>query len=332
MHEYSAAAHATHDTDPNDWSGVPRHWRPAVLDRTIASVVRAPLVARSLRRHLDSCARRPWSVQAGRSGVDADRLCVGRSRILHAVAPASLPASSEAQPAYLLHGDRACGRAPRPAEHRGRAAVACLAPSNARRASEPTSAATRSTCVNRSMDITRTSRSTRSTARARTTHKMPRAPSCAHLRRRRDTQDTCSRTRARWRPSYVPVDEVGQRRGGGGAPFPLAPSRTRYVEFDITGCMLSGRLCCARHSRTASCPLRSKSAPASLNIIGACRRSRAANRIADSGARKTVSLVQKIPPRKAWTARSASSGAPRQLPRPRVGPRMRPRGSSLRPV
>jgi hypothetical protein len=36
---------------------------------------------RALRRHLDSCARRPWSVQAGGSGVDADRLCVGRSRI-----------------------------------------------------------------------------------------------------------------------------------------------------------------------------------------------------------------------------------------------------------
>ncbi len=44
-------------------------------------------------RHLDSCARRPWSVQAGGSGVDADRLCVGRSRILHAVAPASLSAT-----------------------------------------------------------------------------------------------------------------------------------------------------------------------------------------------------------------------------------------------
>lgn len=41
---------------------------------------------------LDSCARRPWSVQAGRSGIDADPLCVGRSRILDAVAPASLSA------------------------------------------------------------------------------------------------------------------------------------------------------------------------------------------------------------------------------------------------
>ena len=50
--------------------------------------------ARSRWRHLDSCARRPWSVQAGRSGVDADRLCVGRSRILHAVAPGSLSAIS----------------------------------------------------------------------------------------------------------------------------------------------------------------------------------------------------------------------------------------------
>ena len=49
-----------------------------------------------ISRHLDSCARRPWSVQAGRSGVDADRLCVGRSRILHAVAPASLSATSRA--------------------------------------------------------------------------------------------------------------------------------------------------------------------------------------------------------------------------------------------
>ena len=47
-------------------------------------------------------------------------------------------------------------------------------------------AATRRTCVKRSIETTRTSCSTRSTPRARTTHMTPRAPLRAHLRRRRD--------------------------------------------------------------------------------------------------------------------------------------------------
>ena len=82
----------------------PRAARPHLCCRPDASVRglgSARLLLSSRRRgtgrlqgrHLDSCARRPWSVQAGRSGVDADRLCVGRSRILHAVAPASLSAT-----------------------------------------------------------------------------------------------------------------------------------------------------------------------------------------------------------------------------------------------
>jgi hypothetical protein len=62
-------------------------------------------------------------------------------------------------------------------------------------------AATRRTCVKRSIETTRTSCSTRSTPRARTRHITPRAPLRAHLRRRRDSHPACSRTRARWRPS-----------------------------------------------------------------------------------------------------------------------------------
>ena len=42
-------------------------------------------------------------------------------------------------------------------------------------------------------------------ARTRTRHMMPRAPLRAHLRRRRDSHAACSRTRARWRSSYVLV-------------------------------------------------------------------------------------------------------------------------------
>lgn len=41
-------------------------------------------VARSQRPHLDRCVRQPPSVQAAGSVVDADRLCLGRSLILHA--------------------------------------------------------------------------------------------------------------------------------------------------------------------------------------------------------------------------------------------------------
>ena len=66
-------------------------------------------------------------------------------------------------------------------------------------------AATRTTCVNRSIETTRTSCSTRSTPRARTTHITPRAPLRAHLRRPRDSHAACSRTRARCRPSYALV-------------------------------------------------------------------------------------------------------------------------------
>ena len=72
-------------------------------------------------------------------------------------------------------------------------------------ASAPVAVATRRTCANRSTETTRTPCSTRSTPRARTVHTTPRAPLRAHLRRRRDSHTACSRTRARWRESYVLV-------------------------------------------------------------------------------------------------------------------------------
>ncbi len=85
------------------------------------------------------------------------------------------------------------------------ASAAWLLPHPAERASGPIPPATRRTCVNRSMDTTMTSRSTRSTPRTRTRHMTARAPFRAHLRRRRDSHPACSRTRARWRSSYVRV-------------------------------------------------------------------------------------------------------------------------------
>ena len=157
----------------------------------------------------DSLGDLPIVAGAGRQGVHAGAQRRRRQPALRRHRRDSARRHVRPVPAISASLGRAgCGSrrpslsAPRPAQPRGGAAVACLAPSNAQRAAEPTPAATRSTCVNRSMDTTRTSRSTRSTPRARTTHKTPRAPSCAHLRRRRDSQATCSRTRARWRPSY----------------------------------------------------------------------------------------------------------------------------------
>lgn len=72
-----------------------------------------------------------------------------------------------------------------------------LNPKSVERTSRPIPAARRRTYVNRSMETTRTSCSTRSRPRARTRHRTPSAPLRAHLRRRRDSQATCSRTRAR---------------------------------------------------------------------------------------------------------------------------------------
>ena len=67
--------------------GAGRSLTPSDPGRSLSSAPR-PNGTRALRRHLDSCARRTSSGQAGRSRVDADGLYVGRSRILRAVPPA----------------------------------------------------------------------------------------------------------------------------------------------------------------------------------------------------------------------------------------------------
>ena len=118
----------------------------------------------------------------------------------------------------------------------GRAAVASPPDQPNDGGSGRTPAATRRTCVKRSIETIRTSCSTRSTPRARTRHmtrqgaaRAPPSPAAAKATPPGRAQGRGGDCRS------VLVDEVGQRRGGGGAPFPLAPSRTRREPFSSPG-------------------------------------------------------------------------------------------------